>query len=241
MVNTITFRFYLSFFLPSLLYCLLSSFFLSFPPFFLFSFFPSFFHSFILSSFFLSLFLSFSFFLSCLTLFSDTLNTLQSESAYIRIHTNRKISISRFHLSIPHEKTFPTNTNLSYLPLVVSQQVPLVHFGRVVPRARQGKLLTPTAKCYSWKPHTWHAYTCIQEALTFCIQKLKCLKLCKSGALEISICHIVKTIIVVAGSLVVTLIAACALLAARARCCTLLLIVQIFKSPETECVHAYFV
>ena len=74
-------------------------------------------------------------------------NTLQSESAYIRTHTNEIISTQRFHIWTSHEKTFPTNTNMSYIPLAVSQQLSSALSGRIAPRERQGKLLIQTAKC----------------------------------------------------------------------------------------------
>ena len=53
-------------------------------------------------------------------------NTLQSESVYKWTHTNEIISISRFHIWISHENTFPTNTNMSHLPWLAAYQ----HFPR---------------------------------------------------------------------------------------------------------------
>ena len=59
----------------------------------------------------------------------QTLQTLSSElticslSPHICRLTQMIISILPFPICISHEKTFPTNTNLSYQPLTVSQQL----------------------------------------------------------------------------------------------------------------------
>ena len=55
-------------------------------------------------------------------------NTLQSESVNIRIHTD---DIKSVLFEFLMKKTFPTNINMSYLPLAVSQHVSSTRSGRV--------------------------------------------------------------------------------------------------------------
>ena len=50
--------------------------------------------------------------------------SLSSRSPRItRTHTDHTISLYRFHIWIPYEKPFPTNPNMPYLLLMVSQQL----------------------------------------------------------------------------------------------------------------------
>ena len=97
----------------------------------------------------------------------------QYMSAYMWTHTDDTISIYRFHIWIPYEKTFPTNPNMPYLPLMVSQQLSSVRSGcAFAPRACRGKLLT---QAITLKPGTENdiqtnirvaVYNCIHHQLT---------------------------------------------------------------------------